>query len=133
MKSKTSKMSKKKIVGWYCILASSLTLVLIAHSFITTSFLPLKTVVSILGIIAGILLLKNKKGGSILAVIWSVLQIVILQIGPAVINLTQSPYFTLTYFSLVDLESFPDFTILPNLVGIILVIVLIFWRKDLQK
>jgi hypothetical protein len=127
------KIDKKKVAGWYCVLASSLTLVLIIYSFVTTYFLPLKTIVSILGVVAGILLLKDRSGGLILALIWSVLQIVILQIGSVVINLVQSPYFMLTYFRLVDLVNLPDIIFWPNLVGIALVIILIFWRKDLRN
>mgnify|MGYP001600061235 CR=1 FL=1 len=128
------KINKKKIFAWYAIIVSTVTILVNLYLFFTTRFLPLNILISIIGISAGILLLKNKKAGFYLYLAWAFLQIFIINLGETtIINFTQFIYFTLTYMKLIELENYPNVTFLPNIVGIILLILVIFWRKDLKN
>ena len=127
------KVNKKKIFAWYAIIISIFTVLLNFYLFITTKFLPLNILVSFLGIVSGILLLKNKELGFYLSLIWAFLQIFIINVGEVtIINFTQLIYFTLTYIKIIELENSPTVTFLPNIVGIILLILIIIWRKELK-
>jgi len=129
---KSKKFNKKKIFAWYEIVASSLVIILTFYSFIFKGFLPLNFFIAINGFVAGILLLKNKKSGFYLSLLWAFLQIFLVQIGEFVINLTQLIWFALTFIKIFELQNFPDIIFSPNIVGIILLIILIIWRKEFK-
>lgn len=130
---KARKMSNKKqmIVGYeivVCVIIIIVELTLFFKEFDA----PLNFFVAILGLVSGISLLKNKWFGFYLSILWATLQIIVIQIGNKLIDLTQFIYFTLPYIKLVELENYPDIIFLPNLVGIILLALIIFWRKELK-
>ena len=129
-----SKLNKRKIFAWYAIVISILTILLNSYSFFITSFLPLNILIAFLGLVGGIFLSKNKKFGFYLLLIWAFLQIFVIKIGElTIINFAQFIYFTPTFIKLIELENYPNITFLPNFVGIILLILLIIWRKELKK
>ncbi|MEK6844051.1 MAG: hypothetical protein AABX83_01350 [Nanoarchaeota archaeon] len=139
MKNKNQKkkeLKKLKIIAWYELFASLTVHLLIFISIVKTKFIfiPLNFFLAVLGIFAGFLLLKNKRIGFYLSLIWAFLQIFIIKIGDtALFNFSQLIYFTLPYIKIIELENKPDVTFLPNVVGIVLFILLIIFRKELRK
>jgi len=86
------------------------------------------------GIFGGLLLFKNKKNGLYLSFTWAFLQIFIINVGEkTLINLNQFFYFTLTFIKVIKLQNYPDIIFLPNIIGILILILLIVFRKDLYK
>jgi|SRR3989344_3608127 len=85
-------------------------------------------IVAFLGLIGGILLIKRNKIGLYLSMIWAFLQIFNIQVKGIVINLTQILMLNIT----LDMRPEADFILAFNLLGVLFLILLIIWRKELD-
>jgi len=136
-KQKAKKFNKLKIIALYELTASFLVILsTIYTSLVVTKFifLPLNFFLAMFGIFGGLLLFKNKKNGLYLSFTWAFLQIFIINVGEkTLINLNQFFYFTLTFIKVIKLQNYPDIIFLPNIIGILILILLIVFRKDLYK
>lgn len=125
--------NKIKILAWYELIISSILILFNLYLIIFHRFLAFSFLVSIIGLFGGVLLIKKSKKGLYLSYTWAILQIFIIQIGNFIINLTQGIFLTLAFIGVGEFETFPDVFFTPNLIGILLVILFIIWRKDILR
>lgn len=125
------KFKKIKIIAWYELTISFLIALFSLFIFIVRGFLDFRFFISLFGIIGSTLILNNSKKGFYLSLTWAFLQIFIVQIGDLIINLTQGIYLTLAFIGFTKFETFPNVFFSPNLIGIIILILLIIWRKEI--
>lgn len=132
-------MSKfNKVFGWYATIISLLAILNVFRYFfqgtVSVLGLILYVVVSIVGVIGGIFLLKEKKEGWLISLIWSIIQIPIIKIGLFSVNFKQVLEFTFvkTYFTYGGITYSPGITIGINVIGIILVILLLKNKKKIK-
>lgn len=130
-KQNKDKFNRLKIIAWYEVIVSSLIYLLLVYSVIITKvlFIPLNFFLATLGIMGGILLLKNKRAGFYMSILWAFLQILIVQINNFIIDTSQLLYLLLT----LDLNPEINLIISLNFFGLILLILLIKWRKELTN
>ena len=133
MKGRRNK-SKLKIFAWYELTVSTIvilsTFVFFFHisDFLSQGYWGSTILVAVFGIIGGILLIKNKKIGLHLSMLWAFLQIFNVYIDGIIIDLTQ----ILTLNITLNLRPAYDFIVVFNLLGILFLILLVIWRKEID-
>lgn len=131
MKNKLKIKNFDKIFGWYAIILSIITIMgsvaifSISQIYSYLGYLILGIIVSLLGLIGGIFLIKKKKGGFVLSLLWSVLQIPVIQGGNIFINFQQ-------FFELHFTFSLNNIVIGINFVGVILLVLLLMHKSKLK-
>ena len=131
---KTRKTNRLKIIACYEIIISSLVIILSIYSIFRFpelfQFFNLSGfVVSIMGLVGGILLLKNVKIGLRLSIFWAIIQTFKVNIGKFYLDFSQ----LLQLNFALDLRPEINALISINFLGILLAILLIKWGKDLFK
>ncbi len=125
---------KLKIFGIYELIISAIVILTTVifffnfSEFLSEGYWGSTIIVAVLGVIAGILLIKGKKIGWYLSMVWSFLQIFYIEVNGIIIDLTQILKFHIT----LNMHPEADFIIGFNLLGVLLLILLIIWRKDLD-
>lgn len=129
------KKSKLKIFSLYeliisgIIIISTFTFFFHFSDFLSEGYWGSTIVVAFLGIVAGLFLIKDKKIGLYLSMVWAFLQIFNVYINGIIIDLTQ----ILTLNVTLNLRPAHDFVIIFNLLGVLLLFLLIIWRKELNN
>lgn len=118
-----------KVLAWIILIMSILGLYNYLLVFIQIRYIHLGFLISLLGIISSILIFNKKRWGLILGIIWTAVQIPILQIGNFVLNLSQFLQF---HISITDINTtFKNISI--NLLAILILYFLIRNLKNQTK
>ena len=125
---------KLKILAWY-ELAISLIVILFSYSFFlnpndwfSQGYIGSNLIVALIGVMGGILLLRKFKIGFYLSMIWALLQMFMIQING--INIDFFQIFNITFT--LNLKPEVDLIFKFNFIGLLLTLLFIKWRKDLN-
>ena len=110
------------------VIISTFTFFFHFSDFLSKGYWGSTILIAILGIIAGVLLINRKKAGLYLSMVWSFLQIFNIYLNGLVLDLTQ----ILTLDITINWRPTYDFVIAFNLLGVLFLILLIFWRRELK-
>lgn len=134
MKKNQAKSSKLRIFAIYELIISAVVIISTFNfffhisDFLSEGYWGSTILVALLGIIAGIFLIRNKRVGLYLSMTWAFLQIFNLSIKGWIIDLTQ----ILTINITLNLRPAYDLILVLNLFGILLLILLLIWRREID-